>query len=275
MELSFASPAPELAPYVSAYYHVYFDYPLIEDFERADVGYLRLMFGGSGFYTYPDGRRVPDCPVMLLGPASVTASYSLTGPLDSFGCVLLPEFWGGIVEASAESCANDACDGAALLGEGALNLFRRMKGVRDVVAMGKMMDAFLVPLIKPLPDDHRAIIGKIGDWLSCMPIPAPEALYDACNLSPRQVMRISNRYFGAPPKMLARKFRALRTASRLIGTKGPVPDSLSDDYADRAHMTREVKHFTGLTPRGLQVRSNPIMQVTLHPDNFRAEAPWT
>jgi AraC-like DNA-binding protein len=275
VELSFASPTPELAPYISAYYRVYFDYPLIEDFERADVGYLRFMFSGSGFYTYPDGRRVPDCPVMLLGPASVTASYSLTGPLDTFGCVLLPEFWGGIIPATADSCANNACDGASLLGPDALNLFRRMKGMRDVAAMGKLMDEFLLPRINPLPEDHRAIIGKIGDWLSCMPIPAPEVLYEACNLSPRQVMRISNRYFGAPPKMLARKFRALRTASRLVGTKGAVPDSLSDDYADRAHMTREVKHFTGLTPRRLQVRSNPIMQMTLHPDNFRAEAPWT
>lgn len=275
MELNFASPAPELAPYVSAYYHVYFDYPLIEDFERADVGYLRLMFSGHGYYTYPGGRRVPDRPVMLLGPASVTASYSLTGPLDSFGCVLLPEFWGGIVDAPAHDFANDACDGVPLLGEESLDLFGRMKGMRDVAAMGRMMDAFLLPRLKPLPDDHRAIIGKIGDWLSCMPIPAPERLYDACNLSPRQVMRISNRYFGAPPKLLARKFRALRTASRLIGTKGPVPDTLAVEYSDRAHMTREVKYFTGLTPRGLQVRSNPIMQVTLHPDNFRAEAPWT
>lgn len=275
MELNFASPAPELAPYVSAYYHVYFDYPLIEDFERADVGYLRLMFSGRGFFTYPDGRRVANSPVMLLGPASVTASYSMTGPLDSFGCVLLPEFWGGIVSTTAESCANTACDGVPFLGAEALTLFRRMKSARDVVAMGKVMDAFLLPRIKAVPDDHRAIIGKIGDWLSCMPIPAPDRLYEACNLSPRQVMRISNRYFGAPPKMLARKFRALRTASRLIGTKGPLPESLSDDYTDRAHMTREVKHFTGLTPRRLQVRSNPIMQMTLHPDNFRAEAPWT
>ena len=275
MQLSFAMPAPELAPYVSIYYYVYFDYPLIEDYERADVGYLRLMFKGHGLYDYPGGRRDPDCPVMLLGPATATASYSITGPLDSFGCVLLPEFWHGIVDADAGEFANRARDGVSLLGPESLDLFNRMKGMRDVEAMGKMMDAFLIPKIKPLPDDQRAIVGKIGEWLSCMPIPAPEALYDACDLSPRQVMRLANRYFGAPPKMLARKFRALRTASRLIGTKGPVPAELAAEYSDRAHMTREIKHFTGLTPRGLQINSNPVMQVTLHPDNFRAEAPWT
>ena len=275
MELSFAMPAPELAPFVSIYYRVFFDYPQIEDFERADVGYLRLMFDGHGFYNYPDGQRDPDCPVMLLGPATATASYSITGPLDSFGCVLLPEFWGGIVDADANDYANRARDGAPLLGNEALALFDRMKGMRDVEEMGRMMDAFLIPRIRTLPDDHRAVIAKIGDWLSCLPIPSPEALYAACDLSPRQVMRLANRYFGAPPKMLARKFRALRTASRLIGTKGPVPDTLTQCYSDRAHMIREIKHFTGLTPRQLQINSNPIMQVTLHPDNFRAEAPWT
>ncbi len=275
MQLSFAMPAPELAPYVSLYYYVFFDYPQIEDFERADVGYLRLMFGGHGFYNYPGGHRDPDCPVMLLGPATATANYSITGPLNSFGCVLLPEFWGGIVHADADDYANRARDGVPLLGERAVALFEDMKGMRDVEEMGRMMDAFLVPRIRQLPEDQRAVIGKIGDWLSCLPIPAPEALYAACDLSPRQVMRLANRYFGAPPKLLARKFRALRTASRIIGTRGPVPDALVKEYSDRAHMTREIKHFTGLTPRNLQINSNPVMQVTLHPDNFRAEAPWT
>jgi AraC-like DNA-binding protein len=275
MELAFAEPDPQLAPYISAYYHVRFDYPLIEDFERADVGYLRLMFSGKGFYNYKGGHRDPDCPVMLLGPATETASYSLAGPLDSFGCVLLPMFWGGIVDADASMFANRALDGLPSLGQEAMSLFDAMRETRDVEAMGKMMDGFLLKRIKAIPADQLTVIGKIGDWLSCYPIPAPEALYDACALSDRQIMRLANRYFGAPPKMLARKFRALRTASRIIGTKGPVPDELSDEYSDRAHMIREIKHFTGMTPRNLQVNSNPIMQVTLHPDNFRADAPWT
>ncbi|MFM2100008.1 MAG: hypothetical protein RLZZ366_1547 [Pseudomonadota bacterium] len=282
MELSFAQPAPELSRYISAYYHVRVKYPLIEDFERADVGYLRLMFSGSGHYEYPGGHHDPDCPVMLLGPATTTARYSIAGPLMSFGCVLLPEFWGGIVDASATDFANRALDGAPSLGPGALDLFAAMKGIGaerkgppDIEHMGKMMDAFLIPKITPLPDDHRQIVETIGGWLSCLPIPTPDVLYAACDLGARQIMRLSNRYYGAPPKMLARKFRALRTASRIIGTKGPVPAELDAEYADRAHMIREIKQFTGMTPRNLQINSSPIMQVTLHPDNFRAEAPWT
>ncbi len=74
MELSFAMPAPELAPFVSIYYRVFFDYPQIEDFERADVGYLRLMFGGHGFYNYPDGQRDPDCPRCTACSTSVSTA---------------------------------------------------------------------------------------------------------------------------------------------------------------------------------------------------------
>lgn len=274
MQLTFAEPAIGLAPFVSVYYHVRFDYPLIEDFERADVGYLRLMFSGTGFYNYPGGHCDPDRKSMLLGPATGTASYQLQGPLDSFGCVLLPLFWCGIVDAEASDFANRALDAEPVL-PGIDALWTSIKGASDVAEMGRLMDGFLLRKARAIPEDQVAVIERIGDWLSCFPIPAPDTLYKACELSDRQVMRIANRYFGAPPKMLARKFRALRTASRIIGTKGPVPDDLADEYADRAHMIREIKHFTGMTPRGLQVNSNPIMQVTLHPDNFRAQAPWT
>lgn len=274
MKLTFAQPDARLSAYVSAYYHVRFDYPLIEDHERADVGYLRFMFSGHGEYRYRD-HNDPDRAVMLLGPATEIASYALAGPLDSFGCVLLPQFWGGIAAAGADDYANRAADAAPLFGPAIEALHAEMAALPDVAAMGRLIDGFLISRIKPLPEEHLRVIAKIGDWLSAFPIPSPDALYAACPVSDRTVMRLANRYFGAPPSLLARKFRALRTASRLIGTRGRVPEILVAEYADRAHLSREVKHFTGLTPRSLQIASNPIMQVTLHPDNFRMDAPWT
>jgi methylphosphotriester-DNA--protein-cysteine methyltransferase len=146
-----------------------------------------------------------------------------------------------------------------------------METVED---MARRVDSMLLRQIKPLPGDHLETIGLIGEWLSQYPIPSTETLYGRAAFSERQVMRIANRYFGASPKMLARKFRALRTASRLIGTRGRISPELIAEYSDQAHMVREVKQFTGLTPRALQVTSNPIMQVTLHPDNFRHDTPW-
>ena len=276
MDLTFAQPAPALSSHISAYYRIRLDHSVVEDTERADVGYLRFLLSGKGYFEHMNGSRDEGCPVLLLGPSTETARWTLTsGPLHNFGCVLLPEFWGGLVAADATDFANRALDGSSLLGPDAMDLFDAIDACDDVVAMGKLADAFLVRKIKPLPPDQIDVIRKIGDWLRCSPIPSPDTLYQAVEKGPRQVMRIANRHFGAPPSMLARKFRALRTASRLIGTRGQIPEALIDEYSDRAHLSREVKTFTGLTPRQLQINSNPVLLATLHPSNFRADAPWT
>ena len=275
MELQFISPAPALRRCVSIYYRMRVDYRLIEDMERADVGYLRFFLSGSGSIHYASGHQDEGSAVTLMGPATETGRYTLTGPLDCFGCVLLPEFWGGIVEVDAEACANRCLEGTQFFGPDAAQHFEALSQMETIDDMAKATDAFLMRHLNAIPDDQVAVIDKIGDWLSCFPIPPTERLYEAIpDKSSRQVLRLANRHYGAAPKMLARKFRALRTASRLVGTRGAIPEVLIDEYSDRAHLSREIKHFTGLTPRQLQINSNPIVRVTLHPDNFRAQSPW-
>ena len=273
MKLSFAAPAPALSSYVSLYYYVDFDYARIEDIERADVGYLRFMMSGSGVYHYADGHHDRSSEIMLTGPSTTVAPYRLTGPLRCFGCVLLPRFWGGIIDRPASEFANQVSDAGPLFGDDIVTLFNRLASFETIDAMARAADDFLIPRIKPLRAEDLSVIAEISKWLALTPIPAPELLYAACNLSSRQVMRLSNQYYGAPPKLLSRKFRALRTASQIIGTNGSISAALADEYADRSHMIREIKQFTGLTPRQLQINSNPLMQATLHRRTFRMEPP--
>ena len=276
MELEFATPSPALASVVSIYYRMRVDYARIDDVERADVGYLRFFLSAKGPITYASGPRFHAEGATLFGPSSETARYSLTGPLDCFGCVLLPEFWGSIVDIGADDCANRCVDARPVFGPECAAHFAALSGLAHIDEMAKATDAFLTRRYAPLPEDQLSVIEGIGDWLRGFPIPATQKLYDSIpDKSERQTLRLANRHYGAPPKMLARKYRALRTASRLIGTRGAIPLELIDEYSDRAHMTRDVKHFTGLTPRQLQISANPIVRATLHPDNFRADAPWT
>lgn len=274
MKLTFTLPAPALSSYVSLYYYVDFDYARIEDIERADVGYLRFMFSGSGVYHYADGHNDRSTDIMLIGPSTIVAPYRLTGPMRCFGCVLLPRFWGGIVDRRATAFTNRASDAGQTFGPEIQALFEDLSAMSTIDTMAKAADNFLLPKIKPVRSEDSAVIVEIGKWLALAPIAPPEALYAACTLSSRQVMRLSNQYYGAPPKLLSRKFRALRTASQIIGSKGSIPDALADEYADKSHMIREIKQFTGLTPRQLQVNSNPLMQASLHPQTFRTQPPW-
>lgn len=275
MDLSFAKPSPALANYVSDYFLNRIDYPLFEDMERADVGYLRFMLNGGGWYRFKSGGEGRGDGPHLLGPSSEVAHCTIEGPMVLFGAVLLPEFWGGIVDADASDYANRASDPTPLFAGDIAQHFASLQTLDSVEDMAAATDAFLLRHVKPIPDDHLEVIGKIGEWLRQSPIPAPDLLYRETGKSDRQVMRLANRHYGGPPRMLARKFRTLRTASRIVGTRGAIPDVLADEYADKAHMNREIKHFTGMTPKQLQVNSNPILRATLHPDNFRAEAPWT
>jgi AraC-like DNA-binding protein len=274
MELNFCAPAPALADHVSVYYLMEHTAPRFEDIERADVGYLRFFITADGYYDLPNGERRASADVMLLGPWTATCNWVMHGEMISFGCVLLPEFWGGLADCEASSLVNLAVDGRDVFGDSIQELHAALSKAGDIFEMGRLVDAWLIRRIKPISADHRAVIHAIGDWLRQKPIPSPDRLYERTDMSPRQVMRISNRYFGAPPSVLIRKFRALRTASRLLGVRGKIPLELIDEYADQAHMTREVKAFAGRTPRQLQLNTDPVLHATLHPSNFREEAPW-
>ncbi len=263
MKLVFTKPAEALTRYILAYYFVYIDYTTIVDIERAGSGHLRLILSGRCTFDYPGAPQSPASNMILLGPGTRAARHTISGPYYAFGCVLAPEFWDGIVPKSAAKFVNHAKDGAAILGPESQALFNEIKASDGLQSMAKIMDAFLIPRIKPLPDSRREIIERISEWLALEPTPSPDQLYETTPLCSRQVMRIANRHFGAPPKMLSRKMRALRTAARILDSKGPVILSPEDNYVDHSHLSREIKTFTGLTPRQLQINSSPIMQTTL------------
>nr|WP_272628014.1 helix-turn-helix domain-containing protein [Sphingomonas sp. QA11] len=68
-------------------------------------------------------------------------------------------------------------------------------------------------------------------------------------LSLRQVQRGCKRYFGPPSKVLARKYRALRGAVAMMHRDPELNEMLEEGFYSQSRVTREIKHFTGMTPR--------------------------
>ena len=87
-------------------------------------------------------------------------------------------------------------------------------------------------------------------------------------MSDRQLARIANRYWGAPPKALARKYTALKTASHIVARDGDVPAEALHHYSDQSHIIREVRRVTGQTPRQLRTQASSMMRLALNPANF-------
>ncbi|KAJ8137471.1 hypothetical protein OY671_009316, partial [Metschnikowia pulcherrima] len=82
-------------------------------------------------------------------------------------------------------------------------------------------------------------------------------------LSRRQIERKCNISYGAPPKVLARKYRASRAAVAMRGGEEGVADAIDRGFYDQSHMIREVKHFTGLTPRQIRADPGSLSQLTI------------
>ncbi|HWL46755.1 MAG TPA: AraC family transcriptional regulator, partial [Sphingomonadaceae bacterium] len=100
------------------------------------------------------------------------------------------------------------------------------------------------------------------DWLTDEANPAVDTLIERSGLSARHVERLAGRIYGAPPKLLARKYRALRAAS-LIGACDGAPDERMDDvFYDQSHAIREFKRFVGFTPGQLRRDPPPVMRLT-------------
>jgi AraC-like DNA-binding protein len=275
MSLTFAAaqPDPSLKRYVLGYFLLSDDHIAIADEQRADVGGLTFVLDGHGHYHFAKNRKVTISPVTLNGPTTAHVAFRASGPLRFLVVSLQPEFWTGLAHCEAHAIADDALDARLCLRDDPEPLQRALAACNTVAEMAPRIDAYLMRMIKPLPDDQRQVVSVIRGWLLASTFPEVADLYAQSPLSERQMVRLANRYFGAPPKVLSRKYGALRTASDILKSGGEIPASAFDHYSDHSHLIREVKRFTGLTPRQLMTGANPIMRITLDPVFYRELEP--
>jgi len=273
MQLEFATPAPALAHLVATYYLLSEDYRVMEDVQRADTGHLRIFLDGSGYYEFARGKRYPSARFFLNGPFTQNMRSVVQGPVRFIGVALFPESWDGLIGRSAADFTDRAEDAAPLLGDIVVPWFDQLQPLTSIAEMAPIMDAWLMKMIKPVRADRRAVIQAIRTWLADSMFPEIADLYTSLDLSERQIMRISNTYFGSPPRALARTYGALKTASSIVMNDGRIPTEAIAHYADQPHLIREVKRVTGQTPRQLMNSSSPVMRITLHPSNFQELEP--
>lgn len=260
--LQYFQPAPDLRDYIASYYLFSTPLPAVADVTRAEIAQLRFVLRGSGSYDLrgASGERSP--AIGLLGATCNAVRFSATGGLRLFGAGLLPAGWAALVREDASLLADRSIDAEDLFGPLIGDIHDALANASSVSEMVSVANAGLRALLARHDHAPHWFTALADAWLVAGSAPRIDRLVAASGLSGRQVERLTARFYGCSPTLLARKYRTLRAAARLAAGQLDWRDVAADFY-DQSHLIREFKRFTGVTPHILLNDPPPVTRLTL------------
>ena len=263
IDLQYQVPHAALIPFVSSFYRFDYQGPPQKEVERADRAQFRILLRGSGQYHFIDGTDCPTYPVTLVGPTTAPMYTSSDGPTTVFGWGMTPAGWTALMGMAASDWVDKALDARGILSDAITDLQQQLINAPDVAAQFAIGQAAAAEIYATLDTAMFEFTVIVDAWLLADTGHDIDALAVATNLSPRHLERLTKRYYGMPPKKLARKYRAVRAAHMLA-----VGDSLNDtelglSFYDQSHLIREIKQFTGLTPSELKAGDSELTTATM------------
>jgi AraC-like DNA-binding protein len=247
---------------VSAFYLFKTDESGFEDLERADIAQLRFVIAGSGKVRFGTGSTQDILPVSIMGPRTKATKVTVCGPARLFGVGLLPAGWIAFTGLHADKHINSILDGAELLGPRVEETRQRLIAMESVDEMASLMTELARNYSERAQKVPHWFIRAVDEWLNSRLSPDIAELENATNLSRRQIERLCRQLYGSPPKLLVRKYRALRTANAIARGKGDWQDFIDDAYYDQPHCIREVKEFVGITPSAIRAHASRLTSKT-------------
>ena len=263
--MRYFAPPPELRQHVSSYYWFESHLPAFADLMRAELGQIRLVVEGAAASHYGDGHDRMGRTAMLQGPTTTAVHYEAAGTLRFFGIGLLPQGWAELIGVPADALADEVVELAAVLPGAAVNcVLDRVACAADDAARIAAVNDLLLARLARARQSSPWFTRLADEWLTASPDPDVDWLVAQSGMSARSVERLSRRLYGASPKLLARKYRALGAAVRLgIGEAATWADAAGDAFYDQAHFIREFRAFTGKTPARFLAEVAPITRLTL------------
>lgn len=274
--VDYIAPPPAIAPFVTTLYHFRCDEAEIRDIQPASVGNLCLFPHGTGAMHFAEGHRDPNHTIGLMTPLSRATPIVVDGPFHAFGAALTPIGWAALTGLHAGDHRDRLLPAASvlgpeidMLGERLIAGYRQgtMNGRECALAVGDLIAA----KVKPINPRHLELIATTARWLGASFNPEVGELVGVAGYSARQVQRLVERYFGLPPRALARKYRALRAAALLSAPRLSMEDEaeISAAFFDQSHLIRELTHFVGRTPARLSDPNTPYLAEMIDARNLR------
>lgn len=261
--LRYFVPAPLLRGVVSSYYVFHADMASYTDVMRADLPQMRFTVRGAADYHFPDGRMQSAQRATLLGPTFGAYRFDAKGPLLVFGIGLQPAGWATFIREDASLYADRVVDLELLFGPIILDMLATLQRVTHINEMPAVADRLMAALLAQMPEPSSWFARIADSWLASALSPEVDDLVENVGMSSRQVERLAKRIYGAPPKLLARKYRALKAAAALARGGQPWFDIAGDAFSDQSHFIRECRQFMGVTPNRLIARTPLVTRLSI------------
>lgn len=275
--VSYLSVPENLRGLVVTLFHFAGDRPELADMFPAMTGFVSIRLKGESWIAAETGVRQPVPPATLLAPTNRATSIGADGPFHAIGAVLSPRGWATFSGLHAGENAGRIFPLDGAWGELAAQMQRDYAAGTPITELAVQLTDLIALQLSPIEPRHDALIRECGKWLAGSLDPSLEDFYARCAYSERQAQRLIERYYGCTPKLLVRKFRALRVFAMLIqpGVSDDQAAAVIDLYYDQSHLIREFKRFIGRTPRQLAAARLPVLATMLQQRNFRPIWPET
>ncbi len=263
--LQYWEPPEHLRYYFGSAYHFSVRLQNYSDLTRADMPQLRFMIEARGDYEFQDGHRAATPEICMLGPTMGATRFALRGQASVLGISVLPLGWLAMGCERADLWIDRLYDAAVKHGGHYYDMLGHLRNsAHDLGQAMGVLWSFLERELAPVPQAMIDLVTKIDRWLSEHASPQIEDIVEATGLSARQLSRYTNRLYGASPKLLARKYRALRCASQILLDKKGWNELCADGcFYDQSHFIREIKQFLGLTPSQLLNDPTAVAKLTV------------
>lgn len=271
--LEYFAPDDDLKEFISTFYIAHINVPLFDEYERADRPQFRFMDCPNGSYIFADGQSFPAHQANIIGPTSGRVRAVQHGPSHVFGFGLLPAGWAAFMGDDADKLTDRSIDAADIFGPWICNIADALEQAADNDAKLAIGNTLVRDILSHAERAPMWFIRTVDHWLTSAPSPQISDLVAAAGMSLRSIERMTKIYYGHSPRMLARKYRALRAANLLARGESLETGDLSSGFYDQSHLIREVKHFAGATPSQLRSASTYVVAAVRGRKNLAGKVP--
>lgn len=271
----FIAAPSDLAPYLNSLYVWRSPADRIEDVLPAYSGQMVAFGEGRGRMQFDNGEVHDTSDAFFLAPLCQARNFSVEGPATMFGVSFNFRGWAAMSGLSVQDFHDCFLDPDTVLEEAMAAKFSSLSArwrageLDDKGILDAMSDIVRRGLSK-LPEQHLTVIDRTLEWLSSSFKPDLDLLYDKLPYSKRQSQRLVAQFFGQSPVRLVRRYRAVRAATLLSIPNLPeeLEAEIREAFYDQAHLIKEIRFFTGRTPKRLQPQPGSPVHDMLGPDGY-------